>query len=192
MFSGKPRTKDNFIRAFNAYGGFTSGTNVHYPPSPIVNEAQQELACNLVIGERMLPHVFICAADARPFDIQDFLPADTRFKILAFLGDISNEQQRARVQKLAESLGNPKVFFKKFGGEDPSKVFDIVSIGSGRKHEVNYTDVPLALRTHWSKYVQHLGVYCPYLHSHAGSCWTTRTCSRGVAEAATTSMGSIR
>lgn len=140
-------------RAFNAYGGFTSGTNVHYPPSAIVSEAYQHLASNLIIGERMLPHVFICAADARPFDIQDFLPADTRFKILAFLGDISNGQQFARMKKLADDIVSPKNFYRKFGSEDPSRVFDIVSIGSGRKDQVNYTDVPLALRTHWSKYV---------------------------------------
>ncbi|GJE87714.1 phenol 2-monooxygenase [Phanerochaete sordida] len=159
LFSGKPRTKDNqegvsheqFLEAFNAYGGFTSGTNVHYPPSAIVNEAHQQLARNLVIGERMLPHVFICAADARPFDIQDFLPADTRFKVLVFLGDVGNRQQLARVHRFAEDVASSKAFYRKFGGDDPAKVFDIVSIGSGRKHEVNYTDVPLPLRTHWSK-----------------------------------------
>ncbi|EKM60807.1 uncharacterized protein PHACADRAFT_246963 [Phanerochaete carnosa HHB-10118-sp] len=159
LFSGKPRTKDNqhgvsheqFLEAFNAYGGFSSGTNVHYPPSAIVNDAHQQLASNLVIGERMLPHAFICAADARPFDVQDFLPADARFKILVFLGDISNSQQTARVQKLAEDFASPKSFYRKFGGEDPSRVFDIVSIGSGSKDQVNYTDVPLGLRTHWSK-----------------------------------------
>ena len=124
---------------------------MHYPPSAIVHETHQHLASNLVIGERMLPHVFICAADARPFDIQDFLPADTRYKILAFLGDLDNGEQVARVKRLADDIASPKSFYRKFGGEEPAKVFDIVSIGSGRKDQVNYTDVPLALRTHWSK-----------------------------------------
>ena len=72
-------------RAFNAYGGFTSGIGVHYGSSVITNTEYQQLASSLIIGERMLPHVFIRAADARPFNIQDMLPADTRFKLLVFI-----------------------------------------------------------------------------------------------------------
>jgi phenol 2-monooxygenase (NADPH) len=99
----------------------------------------------------MLPYVFIRAADARPFEIQDLLPADTRFKVLVFTGDTTDADQLARVRKLAENIDSPKSFYKKFGGQQPAQVFDILSISSVGKEHVNYTDMPPVLRTHWSK-----------------------------------------
>ena len=99
----------------------------------------------------MLPHVFIRAADARPFEIQDLLPADTRFKILVFTGDVTNAEQLTRVRQLAEELDNSKRFYRKFGGHQPDQAFDILSISSAGKEHVNFTDMPPILRTHWSK-----------------------------------------
>ena len=86
MMSNIPCHVLTVFRAFNAYGGFTSGIGVHYAPSAITNTTHQSHAANLIIGQRMLPHVFVRAADARPFEIQDLLPADTHFKLLVFAG----------------------------------------------------------------------------------------------------------
>ena len=99
----------------------------------------------------MPPQTFIRAADARPFDIQDLLPSDTRFKVLAFVGNITHERQSERINELAEELGRPDNFFRHFGGSDPYKVFDILAISSASKEQVNYTDVPAVFRSHWSK-----------------------------------------
>ena len=94
----------------------------------------------------MLPHVFVRAADARPMEIQDLLPADTRFKILVFAGKTGDKQQLERVCTLAGAIGEG--LYKKFGGAD---VFDVISICSATKEEINYTDLPPLFRTHWSK-----------------------------------------
>ena len=144
---------DRPYRAFQTFGAFTSGIGIHYTPSTIVNTTHQTHAANLVIGQRMLPHVFVRAADARPFEIQDLLPADTRFKVLVFAGDTSDPQQLTRVRDLANAVDGPGGFYRKFGGGDPSKVFDVLSICSATKDKVNYTDLPPVFRTHWSKYV---------------------------------------
>lgn len=120
---------------------------MHYSPSSITNPTHQSHASNLIIGQRMQPHVFIRAADARPFELQDLLPADTRFKVLVFTGDVS-EEQRLRVKKLAESIDSSESFYRTFGGAD---VFDILSISSAGKEAVNFTDMPAVFRTHWSK-----------------------------------------
>lgn len=116
---------------------------------------------------RILPHVFIRAADARPFEIQDLLPADTRFKILIFAGNTNDEVQKARLGKLAEDLGREGGLLKRYGRGDGSgignnlrwwdgkgvgrDVFDVLVIGSKGKEKVNYTDIPEVLRSHWSK-----------------------------------------
>ena len=44
----------------------------------------------------MPPQIIIRAADARPFELQDLLPADTRFKVLIFAGDFADAVKAAR------------------------------------------------------------------------------------------------
>ncbi|KAI0730595.1 FAD binding domain-containing protein [Earliella scabrosa] len=159
LFSGKPRTEANqdgvsheeFIEAFQTFGLFTSGIGVHYESSPITAHQHQSCASKLVVGERLIPHVFIRAADARPYNIQDLLPSDTRFKILVFAGNTANAAQAARVQALEEEMNRPEGFLKRFGRGEPTKVFDILSISSAKKQEVNYIDLPPLFRPHWSK-----------------------------------------
>ncbi|KAI6041232.1 FAD binding domain-containing protein [Pisolithus marmoratus] len=159
LFSGKPRTSDNqdgvsheeFLKAFQTFGGFTSGIGVHYSPSAIVNTEHQKCAENLVIGERMLPQLFIRAADARPVEIQDLLPADIRFKILVFLGDMK-ESRLLEINALADELSLPTSFLQRYPtGGQVSLMFDIITIVAGDKKNFNYLSVPAILRPHWSK-----------------------------------------
>ncbi|KAI0738661.1 FAD binding domain-containing protein [Daedaleopsis nitida] len=159
LFSGKPRTEANedgvsheeFLEAFQTFGLFTSGIGVHYEPSSITAGAHQACASKLIVGQRLIPHVFIRAADARPYNIHDVLPSDTRFKVLVFAGNTADAAQAARVAALAEKLAEPDGFLAMFGRGAPEKVFDVLSISSAKKQDVNYTDLPGLLRPHWSK-----------------------------------------
>ena len=96
----------------------------------------------------MLPQIFVRAADARPVDIQDLLPADIRWKILIFIGAL-DESRLPRVQLLAKEL---KSFLRKYPvyGYIP-QMFDIIAIVAGNKNKFNYLDVPDLFRPHWSK-----------------------------------------
>ncbi|KII85917.1 hypothetical protein PLICRDRAFT_115229 [Plicaturopsis crispa FD-325 SS-3] len=157
LFSGKPRSEDNldgvshedFLKAFQTYGGFSSGIGIHYAPSSIVNTAHQAYAKNLIIGQRMLPHVFVRAADARPYEIQDLLPADTRFKVLVFAGDITNSAQRQKVCAAADAMSKSGAFLDSHSTK--RAMFDVMAISAGRKEDVSYTDLPELFRPHWSK-----------------------------------------
>lgn len=140
-------------RAFQRFGLFTSGIGIHYAPSIIVNATHQSHASNLVIGQRMLPHVFVRAADARPYELQDLLPADTRFKVLVFAGNTASEAQTIRIQSLAKQFDSSESFYRRYGGSNPTKIFDVLSISSQSKDKVNYTDLPPVFRSHWSKCV---------------------------------------
>ncbi|KZT25320.1 hypothetical protein NEOLEDRAFT_1169502 [Neolentinus lepideus HHB14362 ss-1] len=158
LFSSKPKSEDNpdgvtqeeFLDAFRAFGAFTSGIGIQYAPSLIVNATHQTVASRLIIGGRILPQSVIRAADARPFELQDLLPSDTRFKILVFTGDIRDASQMEKVNELANKLGREDSFLRKFGKRQ-DEVYDMFSICSTRKEEVNYTDMPPILRSHWSK-----------------------------------------
>ncbi|KAL4065933.1 FAD binding domain-containing protein [Scleroderma citrinum] len=159
LFSGKPRTSENqdgisheqFLQAFQTFGGFTSGIGVHYGHSAIVNTKYQTCARNLAIGQRMVPQIFIRAADARPVEIQDLLPADIRYKILVFLGTL-DESQLLRVDTLAKELNEPTSFLRKYPVDgQTSLMFDIITIVAGNKDNFNYLNVPEIFRPHWSK-----------------------------------------
>lgn len=122
-------------------------------PSAIVDTIHQGCAPNIIIGERMLPQIFVRAADARPVEIQDMLPADTRFKLLLFAGLLTPEQL-TKVRRFAEELELPTSFLQKYNYPAEGKaqsMFDIISITAGHKDDVNFLDLPPTFRTHWSK-----------------------------------------
>ena len=68
------------------------------------------------------------------------LPADTRFKILVFAGDVSDSSDRAKLKTLAEDLNRPESFLRRYGRGDVGKweVFDVLCFSSGKKDRVGY------------------------------------------------------
>lgn len=104
----------------------------------------------------MPPQVIVRAADAKPYELQDLLPSDTRFKVLVFTGDMNAESQRGRVNKFTEESTNDHGFLTRYGqrsgtGRGWAEVFEVITILIGTKETVEYTCVPPALRPHWSK-----------------------------------------
>ncbi|KIM44405.1 hypothetical protein M413DRAFT_442389 [Hebeloma cylindrosporum] len=158
LFSGKPRTEqfqdgvshEDFLKIFQTFGGFTSGIGIHYAESLLTNVTHQHLATNLIIGQRVPPQIFLRAADARPVEIQDLLPSDARFKLLVFTGDSSSRSplQLEKVRKTTEELH--RVLMELTAGRI-FELFDILSIRATTKTKVRYNDLPVLLRSHWSK-----------------------------------------
>ncbi|TFL02292.1 FAD binding domain-containing protein [Pterulicium gracile] len=158
LFSGKPKSElnldgvshDDFMQAFQTFGGFTSGIGVHYAASPIVasHSKHQHFASRLIIGERMPPQTVLRTADSRPVELQDLLVSDTKLKLLLFLGDLSNEDQFAVVETFAREL---TIVLESFAGNEWKEMFEIVTISIGRKSDLKFTGVPAMLRSHWTK-----------------------------------------
>lgn len=142
----------SFHRAFQTFGGFTSGIGVHYAASPIVasHSKHQHFASRLIIGERMPPQTVLRTADSRPVELQDLLVSDTKLKLLLFLGDLSNEDQFAVVETFAREL---TIVLESFAGNEWKEMFEIVTISIGRKSDLKFTGVPAMLRSHWTKCV---------------------------------------
>ncbi|KAJ3559931.1 hypothetical protein NM688_g42 [Phlebia brevispora] len=144
-------THEEGLRVYQSFGDFTSGIGILYAPSTIVNSAHQSVATGLTIGKRMLPQVFLCAADGRPYEIHDLLPADTRFKLLIFAGDTNQEAQMRRVCGFAEALSQKDSFFNRYGRHDPSVVFDVLVISSASVNTADHSSLEKAFGLHWSK-----------------------------------------
>lgn len=165
----------SFRRAFQTFGGFTSGIGIHYLPSPITkipDEDTKRFASNLTVGMRMPPQVILRAADARPFELQDLLPSDTRFKVIVFSGDVNapGAQKEKLLQFASAACGKDGVLSrlgaKKLlngstqgaagtvtSGKSWTTAFALVTVMVGKKETANFTSVPAEMVSHWSKYV---------------------------------------
>ena len=104
----------------------------------VIETTHQYVAPNLIIGQRLLPHTLVRAADAREVNIQDLAPSDARFKLFVFPGE--------HAQKVAAYLSQPECFFNKH-----RDAFGVITVLQGSKNTANYLDVPPVLRPHWSK-----------------------------------------
>ncbi|KAG2159492.1 FAD binding domain-containing protein [Suillus bovinus] len=156
LVCGQPLTEQNsdgvspehLVKAFQT--DFTSGIGIHYHPSVAVNDRYQEIAGGLVLGKRVPPYKFMRAADARPFELQDLLPADFLFKLLVFTGEFNDPLQQARVESMVVDMQKRESFLNRYVtlGNSP---FDIITISKGRKETFNILRLPTLLRSHWSK-----------------------------------------
>ncbi|KAI0773244.1 FAD binding domain-containing protein [Trametes elegans] len=149
VFTKEDASEEEIHRTFRESDGFITGTGLQYAPSTIVEDAHQASAPNVLVGRHMPSHVFVRAADAVPVNIQDLLPADMRFKVLFFVGDIAENATAERVRDLATRLAVPESFLQRYGRDD--KAFDRVCISASNKDAVEHNDFPQVLRSHWSK-----------------------------------------
>ncbi|EJU03726.1 hypothetical protein DACRYDRAFT_115073 [Dacryopinax primogenitus] len=161
MFSGKAVTADNmdgvsheeFQALLRTEGGFTAGTGIQYQPSIITQPGSTTSGSGiLVVGQRVPPQVILRVADCRPFEIQDLLKSDAKWKLLFFVGDCKLEKQIALVNAVGEHLQSPSSFLKRYTPKEAAAdaVFLILWIARTQKEVADYTDVPKGLRSHWS------------------------------------------
>lgn len=101
----------------------------------------------------MPPQILLRAADARPLELQDLLPADARYKLLVFAGDARDAGQLARVRAFADAVGADGAFAREVVGGAREKWLDVLTVCRTPLQDVDYTAVPPALRSHWSKCV---------------------------------------
>ncbi|KAL1709258.1 FAD binding domain-containing protein [Schizophyllum commune] len=147
LFSGKPRTKANlngvshkdFLHVYRTASGFTSGVGVQYHESDIVDGRFQYCAPRLIVGQRMPPYPFMRAADSRPVDVQDLMPADLRFKLLVFAGITSDTSQLERVHELSRELECLT----------SSHSFDYIFVSAVKKGELQKAQLPPLFATQW-------------------------------------------
>ncbi|KAI0314441.1 FAD binding domain-containing protein [Amylostereum chailletii] len=119
---------------------FTSGVSVDYDDGIIVCkraeviEHAKHLARNLPTGPRLKSHQVVCLASAKPVHIGDLLPADGRWRIVIFPGDIRVPKLRGQLDDLCVFLeqdrASPVVKFTP-KEEDPDAVIECLAILGG-------------------------------------------------------------
>jgi phenol 2-monooxygenase len=129
-------------------GRFTSGAYVHYAPSLIVDPAHQAAATKLIVGQRLPPQVVLHAVNGRPVELQDLLPADARFKLLIFAGDVSS----AKIQeRLATAVGAIDETLTRALGSAREKAVTVLTVCEGSLVTFDAGAVPVLPKTHYLK-----------------------------------------
>ena len=92
------------------------------------------------------------AADFRPEEIQDLLPSDGRFKVLAFTGDSSVPSQLEKIREVADAMEETLgILSLGCGVGQTHAMFKILGISAASKLVVSYNKVPELFRAHWSQ-----------------------------------------
>ncbi|CZT43526.1 probable FAD monooxygenase [Rhynchosporium secalis] len=157
---------DEFKDAFVKGNLFASGVAVDYGASVLVAKegnaqeqgdgtdmcldkskrtmGNQALAANINIGMRMPSFQVLNQADARPWQFQEMLKSDGRWRIVLFAGDVSSAKQMERVTNLGSTLSGPKSFIRRFTPAEKKidSLFDILTIHSAKRAETELHSFP--------------------------------------------------
>lgn len=94
----------------------------------------------------------IRVADGRPFDLQDILNADAKWRLLVFVGDPRAPGQEDTIHSLARYLHGARGIFRGFGVE--SKVCELVTIGTFTGEDRYTYELPDPVKADWTRYDQ--------------------------------------
>lgn len=103
-------TPELFVKA----GRYTAGLVTRYEPSIITAAAtlaQTEVAAKLTVGMRFPSARVVRVGDARPVWLTRALPADSRWHLLVFGGDIQNSDAAKRLQKVRQMTSLVQITF---------------------------------------------------------------------------------
>lgn len=92
--------KDQFVKA----GRYTAGQGVQYEESVFVSPSpsDESLARGVVVGMRFPSAQVVRFCDARPMQLVTALPADSRWHIVVFAGDILQKTAASRLAKVRQ------------------------------------------------------------------------------------------
>lgn len=87
-------------------------------------------------------------SDARPWHFQELLRSNGRWRIVIFAGDITQPEQRDRINRAGEAMDKPTSFLHRFTpvGAKYDTVFEVLCVHSTPRTEVSVFDFPEVFR----------------------------------------------
>lgn len=153
---GGPGKTESMIKVVELFEDFADGRKAFYGASPLVckprgGEGHAAARC-LIPGERFLPVKLRKQADGNTVWTTRTLESDGRFKMVILAGDVRDETQKARIDKLSRLLSgqapgkeSPLHRYRPIPGWFESPI-DVVTIHSAPWPETEFFDFPEILR----------------------------------------------
>ncbi|PGH14778.1 hypothetical protein AJ79_02794 [Helicocarpus griseus UAMH5409] len=136
-------TADHFKEQFVKSGRYTAGQAIKYDESIIVSPGpdSKDLAANLDVGMRFPSTQVVRFSDARALQLVKALPADCRWYLVLFAGDIRDPAAAARLEKAATSLQDIVREFTP-SSSDPDSLIDPVLVLSTERTKIEQEQMP--------------------------------------------------
>ncbi|KAI1373418.1 FAD binding domain-containing protein [Hypoxylon crocopeplum] len=136
-------TPEQFHQKFLQAGRYTAGQAIHYADSIIVSAetSASSLATGMSVGMRFPSAQVIRLCDARAMQLVRALPADSRWHIVVFAGDIRKPEALTRLQNLSTILERVVDTFTPSSVDRDTIINPILVLSSGRT-QVDQDQIP--------------------------------------------------
>ncbi|KFZ07827.1 hypothetical protein V502_09725 [Pseudogymnoascus sp. VKM F-4520 (FW-2644)] len=140
--SSTEQFREHFIKA----GQYTAGLTAKYGDSQITNakNSTESLATNLIVGMRFPSAQVVRFCDAKAMQLVKALPADGRWRIIIFGGDITEPSNAARLEELGAYLYSPTgpVHNHTHALADIDSFIDSIVVLSGQRVKIEQSQIP--------------------------------------------------
>jgi phenol 2-monooxygenase len=144
--AGKEDVSKEFSEQFIKAGRYTAGLTTTYQDSSITRAtwSNQSMATELKVGMRFPSTQVVRLCDAKAMQLAKALPADGRWRIVIFAGDIRDEAAAQRLNQLADYLTSVKGPVRKFtlSGQDIDSFIESIVILSGERIKIEQEQIP--------------------------------------------------
>ncbi|KAI0971832.1 FAD binding domain-containing protein [Xylaria arbuscula] len=132
-------TPELFVKA----GRYTAGLATRYEDSVITaaSSSRPASAAKLTVGMRFPSTQVVRVGDARQIWLTTALPADSRWHLVVFAGDVQDEDTAARLQKLGSDLERLVHAFTP-PESDLDSVFNVILVLSSKRANVELQTIP--------------------------------------------------
>lgn len=102
LFSGVNHSPAEFQEGFTQSGKYTAGLTAKYDVSPITTSwDSNQLASNVVVGMRLPSAQVVRFCDSKPMQLMRSLRSDGRWRIMAFVGDLTLLECRSKLNTVS-------------------------------------------------------------------------------------------
>ncbi|KAJ5762583.1 uncharacterized protein N7511_005965 [Penicillium nucicola] len=143
--SGAATSPAEFQEGFIKSGKYTAGLTAKYDVSPITSAMEStKLASNVVVGMRLPSAQVVRFCDSQPMQLMKCLKSDGRWRVMAFVGDLSVSANRSKLSQLGDYLGSQESPIHTFTptNQNIDSLIETVVIGHGKRHEVELEEIP--------------------------------------------------
>ncbi|RAH69090.1 putative phenol 2-monooxygenase [Aspergillus aculeatinus CBS 121060] len=147
LFSSKgDASPQEFQEGFIKSGKYTAGLTAKYDESPITSDTgvSKELSTNVVVGMRLPSAQVVRFCDSKPLQLAMTLKSDGRWRVIAFVGDLSFAQNKTRLDALGSYLSSSDSPLQTFRleGSDADSLIEPILVGYGQRHSVELDEIP--------------------------------------------------
>lgn len=103
LFSSGGNSPTEFQEGFIKSGKYTAGMTARYDPSVIISDIDKaaRLATNIAVGMRLPSAQVVRFCDSKPEQLAKALKSDGRWRVMAFVGDLTIPQNQTRLNAVS-------------------------------------------------------------------------------------------